>query len=68
VITDDGVAAADGVWIVVVPGDPLSQGSDVATITALSAGSEIATDRPPSIVAYRQQIKAGLKGEVAAGG
>lgn len=68
VITDDGVTAADGVWIVVVPGDPLSQRSDVTTITALSAGSEVATETPPSIVAYRQQIESGVQREAAASG
>ncbi len=61
--TDEGVAEAGGVWIVVFPGDPMSQASDVVRISVLGpTGSLITQKDPPSIVAYRRAEQAGSAG------
>lgn len=59
VLTDGGVVAASGLWIIVAPGNPTSPASDFVRITALdAAGSVVAQENPPSIVAYTLQAQA----------
>jgi len=55
------VPEAEGLWIVVSPGQPTSLGSDFVLIKALDAGgSVIAQETPPSLVARRLQAQASV--------
>ena len=64
VTVGDGTEVADdvagaGVWLVVVPAEPLDARSDFSQIRALDAtGGVVAEVKPPSLVAYRQQAQA----------
>lgn len=55
-LTDAGVRGGQGLWIVVIAGNPLDGATDIVQIVARDeSGHVIASIRPPSIVAYRQQ-------------
>jgi hypothetical protein len=64
VLTDTGVGPANGLWLVVVPGDPTSTASDFIRIIALDAeGTVIAEEETPSLVSYRLQMAQSVQEE-----
>ncbi len=64
--TDSGVGAGQGVWIVVLAGDPSDRASEVARIEVLDgAGSVIAHENPPSLVDLHRQAQESSARETA---
>jgi hypothetical protein len=58
--TDRDFSRSGGLWILVIPADPMDQAADVAAIEALDgSGSVVAREEPPSVVAYRRAATAG---------
>lgn len=69
VLEDTAVLEAQGLWIVIAPGDPTSLKSDFVRISALDATqSVIAQEIPPSLVAYRLQAQASAAAKGEGGG